>query len=174
MVVYIQIKSEFEIWTRNVSTPTVRSVIRTRVFARIPRFSESNWSIEISARQYGTYYKIVYNVYHPTCHGNSNRSSRRRSKARLLLERRRGMTHNINSTYIHRMLLTSILSMKYLGRNTSTLLFFLEGISTFRFFNGARVSLGYLLPLVFRMELLLLLEKNHSLTTNSQVGKLWK
>lgn len=82
------------------------------------------------------------------------------------------MTHNINSTYIHRMLLTSILSMKYLGRNTSTLLFFLEGISTFRFFNGARVSLGYLLPLVFRMELLLLLEKNHSLTTNSQVGKL--
>lgn len=56
------------------------------------------------------------------------------------------MTHNINSTYIHRMLVTSILSMKYLGRNTSMVsFFFLEGISTFRFFNGARVSLGYLL-----------------------------
>lgn len=34
------------------------------------------------------------------------------------------MTHNINSTYIHRMLVTSILSMKYLGRNTSMVSFF--------------------------------------------------
>lgn len=81
------------------------------------------------------------------------------------------MTHNINSTYIHRMLVTSILSMKYLGRNTSMVSFFffsffLEGISTFRFFNGARVSLGYLLR-CFSSETTMEKE-NYSLRSNSQ------